>query len=112
MPSTSKLYPIGGPVHLVIVPPARAKAVQHSKYECRSRTVAVSYDARNSNAIAGVACAFCSMPQRCSAPTSGGNVHGRTANVLTPLGWRCFECAKAAGLWNERRDGFSKLICE
>jgi hypothetical protein len=95
----------------VVIPPSRAKAIQHSQYGCRGRTVAVSYDTHNSNAIVGVACVTCFIPQRCATVIVAGYHHGRVANVLTPLGWRCFECAKAQGFWDEKRDGFAKLIC-
>ena len=93
----------------VVLSAAHAKVTRHQDSACRSRTLIVAHDTRQGGLIADVSCLACATPQRCTAPSAGGS-HGRPANVLTPAGWRCFECAAAGGYWNERRDGFARLL--
>jgi hypothetical protein len=89
---------------------ALARAIEHGRPGCRGRTVAVTHDKFSNGLIIGVACTSCAMPQHCAAPTAGGR-HGRAATVLTPAGWRCFECAHQDGYWSEERYGFVNLLC-
>jgi hypothetical protein len=99
----------GFSLETVVLEPAQAGAIRH-RSACRSRTLSVNHDQQHSQMIVGIACSACATPQRCTAPISNGRgVHGRDANVLTPVGWRCFECAAADGFWTER-DGFAKLL--
>jgi hypothetical protein len=93
----------------VVLSAAQAKATRHQDSACHSRTLSVAHAAHHGGLIETVTCSACATPQRCTAPSAGGS-HGRPANVLTPAGWRCFECAAAGGYWNERRDGFARLL--
>jgi hypothetical protein len=94
----------------------QAKILQHYSHGCKGgRTVCVVYDTRGNGAIIAVACAACGLAQHCTTPTpgrTGTSRHGREATTLTPAGWRCLECAADQGFWEEKRDGFAKLVCK
>jgi hypothetical protein len=108
MPSANRA---GFSLETVVLAAAAAGAIAHQDKACRSRTLSVSHSQQPSQMIVDVACSRCATPQRCSAPVSTGKgLHGRAANVLTPAGWRCFECAATEGFWIEGRDGFAKLL--
>ena len=94
----------------VVLSAAHAKATRHQDSACRSRTLIIAHEPSRGGLIVAVSCSACATPQHCSALTSTGHLQGRSANVLTPDGWRCFECAAAGGYWNERRDGFARLL--
>jgi hypothetical protein len=101
----------GFSLETVVLEATAAKAIRHQDKACRSRALSVSHSQQHSQMIVDVACSRCATPQRCTAPVSTGKgLHGRAANVLTPAGWRCFECATAEGFWTEGRDGFAKLL--
>ena len=90
---------------------ALGKASDHNG-PCRGRTLSVLFARdRNGVKIMSVACEACAAPQHCTRPTTAGGRHGRLANVLTPAGWRCWECAQSDGFWSETTDGFAKLLC-
>jgi hypothetical protein len=93
----------------IILDGSRAKAIHHQDGTCHSHTVIVAHDVRHGGVIETVTCSLCATPQRCAAPSADGT-HGRLANVLTPAGWRCFECAAAAGFWHEERDSLMELL--